>query len=217
MLAHELGHWKHRDPLKLLVLANLQIALTFGVFAGFIGNVSLFRSFGFNVSSTAGYLPIIIGLELFQLVLSPTDALLKFGINASVRSMEYGADEFAAGLTRPAFTEEQVESLMEESKKGPSSKKASDAASDEKSKGGDHLPDDPEAKLQLELSQMERRYDELLAKALIKLHIQNLSSMWYDPLYSAYHHSHPSLSERLTALERRRASLSGVDNKKKEL
>lgn len=39
-----------------------------------------------------------------------------------------------------------------------------------------------------------------LARSLIKLQIQNLSAMDADWMYSAYHHSHPILTERLRAL-----------------
>jgi STE24 endopeptidase len=40
-----------------------------------------------------------------------------------------------------------------------------------------------------------------LGRALITLHVENLSTVWVDWLYSAYHHSHPTLTERLKALE----------------
>jgi len=40
-----------------------------------------------------------------------------------------------------------------------------------------------------------------LGRALISLHVKNLSTVWVDWLYSAYHHSHPTLTERLKALE----------------
>jgi STE24 endopeptidase len=40
-----------------------------------------------------------------------------------------------------------------------------------------------------------------LKEALIKLHKNNLSSPHSDPLYSAYNHSHPTLSERLKAMD----------------
>jgi STE24 endopeptidase len=43
-------------------------------------------------------------------------------------------------------------------------------------------------------------YKAELAQALIKLQIKNLSSMDADFFYSAYHHSHPILTERLKAL-----------------
>ena len=40
-----------------------------------------------------------------------------------------------------------------------------------------------------------------LGKALIKLHVDNLSSPHSDTLYSMYHHSHPTLPERLRAMD----------------
>lgn len=43
-------------------------------------------------------------------------------------------------------------------------------------------------------------YKAELAKSLIKLQIQNLSTMDADWMYASYHFSHPILSERLKAL-----------------
>jgi len=43
-------------------------------------------------------------------------------------------------------------------------------------------------------------YKDDLAKALINLQLQNLSSMDADWMYSSYHYSHPILTERLKAL-----------------
>ncbi len=44
-------------------------------------------------------------------------------------------------------------------------------------------------------------YSLSLQKALTKLHLENLSALVVDPLYSAYRYSHPPLAERLTALQ----------------
>jgi STE24 endopeptidase len=43
-------------------------------------------------------------------------------------------------------------------------------------------------------------YPEELARSLLKLQIQNLSTMDADWMYASYHFSHPHLSERLKAL-----------------
>lgn len=43
-------------------------------------------------------------------------------------------------------------------------------------------------------------YSDELARSLIKLQIQNLSSMDADWMYSSYHYSHPILTERLRAI-----------------
>ena len=57
-----------------------------------------------------------------------------------------------------------------------------------------------------------------LAAALIKLHIDNLSSPHNDKLYSMYHHSHPTLPERLVAMdEYAREGSQPLEGAKKEL
>ncbi|EPQ30027.1 uncharacterized protein PFL1_02700 [Pseudozyma flocculosa PF-1] len=193
VLAHELGHWAHSDPTKLLVLGQAQIILTMSLFTLFINNVSLFRAFGFDVAPTAAaggllsklapssasasmsYLPIVIGLELFQLILNPSDALLKFGMNSAIRRMEYAADAFAAGLTRPGPTEAEQRAAQKWQDDNGGQKAEREGERDE--------------------------YTALLKRALVKLHVNNLSSFHHDPIFSAYHYSHPTLGERLSALE----------------
>lgn len=54
---------------------------------------------------------------------------------------------------------------------------------------------------------------ERLGRALITLHVKNLSTVWVDWLYSAYHHSHPTLTERLKALEAFQAKRDGTIKK----
>ena len=46
----------------------------------------------------------------------------------------------------------------------------------------------------------ERGHD--LRNGLVKLHNENLSIMIPDPLYSAYHFSHPHIIERLKNVEK---------------
>ncbi|WVF70200.1 hypothetical protein IAT40_004988 [Kwoniella sp. CBS 6097] len=144
VLGHELGHWYFAHPTKLLVITQLHLLLTLTIFSIFINNKTLYASFGFDPAlAVTTPQPICIGFMLFQLVLEPTDALVKFLLNAETRRMEYQADEFAAELDKK----------------------------------------------------------EDLKSALIKLHITNLSSPHNDWLYSMYHHSHPTLPERLGAMD----------------
>ena len=44
-------------------------------------------------------------------------------------------------------------------------------------------------------------YGKDIQSGLTKISIENLSNMNPDPLYSAYHYSHPPLVERLSAVE----------------
>ena len=55
-----------------------------------------------------------------------------------------------------------------------------------------------------------------LGRALISLHAENLSTVWVDWLYSAYHHSHPTLTERLKALGEYGSEGLGKNEAKKE-
>jgi STE24 endopeptidase len=55
-----------------------------------------------------------------------------------------------------------------------------------------------------------------LGHALVGLHVKNLSTVWVDWLYSAYHHSHPTLTERLKALGERGSEGLGKAESKKE-
>lgn len=57
-------------------------------------------------------------------------------------------------------------------------------------------------------------YQKELAKSLIKLQIQNLSTMDADWLYASYHYSHPILPERLGALGWSTSSKEPVGNGK---
>lgn len=47
----------------------------------------------------------------------------------------------------------------------------------------------------------ELGFSEKLKMALIKLNEDNLGFPVYDPVYSAWHHSHPPILERIRALE----------------
>ncbi|USW57971.1 Putative peptidase M48, CAAX prenyl protease 1 [Septoria linicola] len=137
VLAHELGHWKMGHTAKLLGISSGHLFYIFALFSVFIKNNSLYRAFGFEVER-----PILIGFLLFNEVLSPTDSLVKFGMNALTRKFEFEADAFSHKLG----------------------------------------------------------YASELAAALIKLQKQNLSSMDADWMYSAFHYSHPILTERLKAI-----------------
>jgi STE24 endopeptidase len=55
-----------------------------------------------------------------------------------------------------------------------------------------------------------------LGRALVTLHVENLSTVWVDWLYSAYHHSHPTLTERLKALGEYGGEGLGKSESKKE-
>ncbi|KAG9028065.1 hypothetical protein FS837_003999 [Tulasnella sp. UAMH 9824] len=60
---------------------------------------------------------------------------------------------------------------------------------------------------------------ERLSQALISSHVGNLLTVWVDWLFSTWHHSHPTLTERLKAMEiiRKESRDKAVSQGKKEL
>jgi STE24 endopeptidase len=89
VLAHEIGHAKHFDEIRML----LQQILVFGVYALIINLVvssqSLATAFGF-IGPFFGF-----GLILFTILIEPLDFLLGLPVNYLSRRAEYAADRFA--------------------------------------------------------------------------------------------------------------------------
>ncbi|KAF8993576.1 hypothetical protein BDZ89DRAFT_1002065 [Hymenopellis radicata] len=154
VLAHELGHWFYMHPTKMMLVSQVHIFAILAVFPAFLPSRPFLRSFDFADQAP----PTIVAFLLFQMILTPLEAVLGMGMNALSRQFEWEADRFAC----------EVEEKFPD-----------------KSAAGEK--EDP----------MSTR----LGQALITLHVKNLSTVWVDWLYSAYHHSHPTLTERLKALE----------------
>ncbi|WFD36605.1 Ste24 endopeptidase [Malassezia cuniculi] len=228
VLAHELGHWHYAHPTKSLFVLQIQLFANIGLLALVLTNTSLFRAFGFELGPHAihscivrePYLPVLVGLELLQLLSYPLDALTSFGVNALTRRYEYEADRFAALLQRAPATpaETKARDLISrgiapkkdsqdstDSKDGKDGKDGKDEAAVSTAEDSvdplvaswhAHLSADPAS------TQEAEPYAELLCRALIKLQLENLGAMHIDPLFSAYTHSHPTLTERLVAISR---------------
>ncbi|KAI0821770.1 peptidase family M48-domain-containing protein [Trametes gibbosa] len=152
VLAHELGHWFYMHPSQLLLLSQLHIFSILALFPAFLRAPPLLRAFDFP-PVVAAKPPTIVAFLLYQMLLTPLEAVVGIAMNAVSRKFEYEADRFACEL---------------------------------------------QTKLQDQnMGDMGSR----LGRALVTLHVENLSTVWVDWLYSAYHHSHPTLTERLRALE----------------
>ncbi|KAI0265446.1 metalloendopeptidase [Gloeopeniophorella convolvens] len=173
VLAHELGHWYYLHPTKLLLVSQVHLFTILALFPAFLNAPPLLRSFGFP-ESVAARPPPIIAFLLYQMVLTPLEAVVGMALNAVSRRFEYQADRFACDLSAILRVE---------------SEKEKEAMKD-----------------------MGTR----LGRALVGLHVENLSTVWVDWLYSAYHHSHPTLTERLKALGEHGGEGLGKSATKKE-
>jgi len=142
VLSHELGHWSMNHVFKNIVVIQLNLLLTFVVFAALYRYAPLYRAFGF--SAAAGQ-PVICGLVIIlQHVFAPYSTIFGVLVTMMSRRFEFQADQFGKKLG----------------------------------------------------------YAALLKAALVKLTADNLGFPVYDPLFSAWHHSHPPLLQRIAQLQK---------------
>ncbi len=89
VLAHEIGHYKHRDIFKGFTTAVLSIGLMLFMMSFFIGNRGLAAAFKMdNVS-------IYTGLFFFTFLYEPINAIFSVITNYITRRFESAADEFS--------------------------------------------------------------------------------------------------------------------------
>jgi STE24 endopeptidase len=136
VLAHELGHFKRRHVIKMLLTSAAITLVGFALLGWLSGQDWFYQGLGVPAGSNAA------ALLLFMLVAPVFTTFLQPVIAHFQRRYEFEADDFAASHTRPGF----------------------------------------------------------LISALVKLYRENASTLTPDPLYSAFHYSHPPAAIRIANL-----------------
>jgi len=137
VLAHELGHFKNKHVIKMLVASSIMSFISLGILGWLINEPWFFSGLGVNTPSNAS------ALLLFMLV-SPAFTTFMTPISAYFqRKFEFEADDFAA----------------------------------------------------------EHAQASKLISGLVKLYKENASTLTPDPLFSAFHYSHPPAAIRIAHLE----------------
>lgn len=110
VLGHELGHFKHGDILKNIVLQFFVMAIIFAVF----GNISpeIFASLGLKNSGDSLLIFMFLFLPILQAFLEPLISKLS-------RMHEFGADEFGANAQNRADMISALKKLGSENKAFP--------------------------------------------------------------------------------------------------
>ena len=93
ILAHEMGHFKKKHILKMMVATILQTGFMFFILSLFIQNPGLFAAFGME------HISIYAGLVFFGFLYAPISTLLSVVGNVFSRKYEYQADRYAVGTT----------------------------------------------------------------------------------------------------------------------
>ncbi len=89
VLAHEIGHYKHRHTLQMLIVSVLNVILMFYLFSWTLDNIQFAEALGGNRSSFA------LSLVSFSLLYTPIGLVTGVLINVLSRKNEYQADNFA--------------------------------------------------------------------------------------------------------------------------
>ena len=94
ILAHEVGHYKHKHVVKNLILGVLKLGVLLYLVSVCISYKPLFEAFGLEQVS------VYAGLLFFLIVFSPVSLVLSLGMNLLSRKYEFEADRFAARTTQ---------------------------------------------------------------------------------------------------------------------
>ncbi|UWG97101.1 M48 family metallopeptidase [Dehalobacter sp. DCM] len=89
ILAHEIGHAKHRDVLRNVLISLVQIAVYLVLMTFFLSSVNLANAFGFS------HVHLGFSIVLFGILIEPIGIALGIPLSAYSRKAEYKADEFA--------------------------------------------------------------------------------------------------------------------------
>jgi STE24 endopeptidase len=138
VLAHELGHFKHKHVIKMLVATSIMSLIGFGVL-GWLSNEDWFYT-GLGVdlaqkSNAAALILFMLVSSTFTFFMQPVSAYFQ-------RKFEFEADDFAANNAKASK----------------------------------------------------------MISGLVKLYEENASTLTPDPLYSAFHYSHPPAAIRIAHL-----------------
>ena len=137
VLAHELGHFKRKHVIKMLIASSILSLLSFAILGWLIDKEWFFTGLGVSeTSNAAALLLFMLVLPVFSVFLQPISAYFQ-------RKFEFEADDFASNNAKATK----------------------------------------------------------LISGLVKLYKENASTLTPDPIYSAFHYSHPPAAIRIAHLE----------------
>ena len=93
VLAHEMGHFKLKHIIKMILGQTVQTGVMFYILSLFLGNKALSDAFGMQ------HMSIYSSLIFFGFIYSPVSMLISIIFNAISRKHEYDADRYAAETT----------------------------------------------------------------------------------------------------------------------
>jgi STE24 endopeptidase len=207
----ELGHWKLRHTPINFVMGQFITLANFLLFAGVRTAPGLFESFGFDKSR-----PAFIAFVLFQYLVSPVDEVGPLAVLLHENDALSMYCERSVCCCMPLVSCNQL--VMNANAQSAS------ASTQRCMRCAQHavlalsctlcVAAAPAQVIGFCTNVVSRRFEyqadgfavqqgkgKELREALLKLEETNKASLNVDPLYSAYHHSHPHITERLASID----------------
>ena len=94
VLAHEMGHFKHKHIFKMMGASILQMGIMFYILSLFLESEQLAAAFGME------YVSVYAGLVFFGFLYTPISLLISIAFNVYSRKNEYEADNWAVTTTQ---------------------------------------------------------------------------------------------------------------------
>lgn len=100
VLAHEIGHAKHKDVLRQFLISLVQMSVVLVLLTFFLSSDALAQAFGFRTAHMG------FALILFGILMEPVGILVGIPLSHLSRKAEYRADAFAAvsGYRKPMIS-----------------------------------------------------------------------------------------------------------------
>lgn len=115
ILGHELGHWKLNHTLKNMVIASVQLGVTFKVIGTIMFSPAapdILASFGLAGATHS----VMMSVVVCSMLLQPIDEVLTRAMTYLTRVHEFQADAFAVDLGKAEGLKEGLKSLSQENK-----------------------------------------------------------------------------------------------------
>lgn len=109
VLAHEIGHYKHKDTIKMLIASILNMGVMLYILSLIINQPVILKAF--NVEQPA----IHISLIIFSLLYAPVSLLISIVFNVFSRHYEYKADEYVKKTYHPEHLIAALKKLSKDS------------------------------------------------------------------------------------------------------
>jgi Zn-dependent protease with chaperone function len=182
IMGHELGHWKLGHNTRMMVVGYISAFVNFFLFGFVMNETRLYTDFGFTASQQC----VFLGLFLFAQVYQPVSTIVSRYTTARTRAHEFEADSFAVACGLNEDLASGLLAIHHSNLASPTSDPWYESCAGR-------------------CVHFRRVFYSFIIHRSIYIYVC-LDTHAHAHRYSAWHHSHPPLDERLRAIKHTPAS-----------